>query len=312
MGSDLYDEQFGSIVKAGGSTEDAYWQVVMKDIEDAADLFKPIYDVSNGVDGYISVEVSPLLAHDAQATIDSAVSLHNTVNRPNVYIKIPATKECVPAIEAVIAKGISVNVTLVFSLQRYEEVMDAYISGLEKVEGDLSHISSVASFFVSRVDVLVDRKLEEIGSDEAQKLLGKAAVSQAKLAYQIFQKKFSGPQWEGLEKRGAKKQRLLFASTGTKNPKYPDTLYIHDLIGPETVNTMPDAAMFAFLEHGIVERTVDRDVADAQATYDAIERLGIHWKDVEKQLEDEGVASFKKSFESLMATLDQKAAALQN
>jgi transaldolase len=244
--------------------------------------------------------------------VASAKDLHAKVDRPNVYIKIPATVECVPAIEDVIAAGISVNVTLIFSDPRYEEVAEAYIAGLERAKGDLSKISSVASFFVSRVDTLVDKKLEALGTDEAKALLGKAAVAQSKLAYVIFNRVFSGPRWEALEKRGARKQRLLWASTGVKNPKYPDTLYIDSLIGPDTVNTMPDAAVAAFHDHGKVARTIDSNVDEALTIYNKVEELGIKWDDTKTQLEEEGVASFKQSFEDLLAELSRKASALVN
>ncbi|XP_024530953.1 uncharacterized protein LOC9663123 [Selaginella moellendorffii] len=305
--SDAYDPQFRQLVQGGSKVEDAYWQMVIKDIQDACDLFLGVFSSSKGEDGYVSVEVSPLLAHETDETLNAAKWLHKEVNRPNVYVKIPATAECVPSIRSAISLGISVNVTLIFSLPRYEAVIDAYLDGLEAREGDLSGVSSVASFFVSRVDTLVDKRLNEIGTDEALQLRGKAAVAQAALAFQLYEKKFSGPRWEALKKRGARKQRLLWASTSVKNPAYSDTLYIDTLIGPDTVNTMPGNALEAFVDHGTLARTLDSDVDGAQKIYDKIEALGIRWDDVGSLLEIEGVDSFKKSFEDLLVSLKLKA-----
>ncbi|XP_024366475.1 uncharacterized protein [Physcomitrium patens] len=309
-GSAEYDDQFRQCIKEGKNVEEAYWELVIKDIQDACDLFLPLYEKSAGGDGYISVEVSPLLANETQATIDSAKYLHKRVNRPNVLIKIPATLECIESIKQVIASSISVNVTLIFSLARYEKVIDAYIAGLEAVQGDLSKIASVASFFVSRVDSLVDKKLNAIGTKEALELKGKAANAQAALAFKLYQEKFSGPRWEALAKRGAQKQRVLWASTGVKDPSYPDTLYVNPLIGPDTVTTMPDGALNAFVDHGVVARTIDADLPGAERIYDKVEELGIRWEDVGNQLEHEGVASFKKSFTDLVQNLTAKADAL--
>lgn len=312
--SNAYDDQFRELIKAGnGSVEDAYWELVVKDIQDALDLFRPLYDESNGDDGYVSVEVSPSLAHDTDGTVKAAQWLHSHVNRPNVYIKIPATADCVPSIRTVIGEGISVNVTLIFSLPRYEAVIDAYIDGLEAAAEkgiDLAKISSVASFFVSRVDVLVDKKLEAVGTPDALALRGKAANAQAALAFKLYEEKFSGPRWEKLAAKGARKQRLLWASTGVKNPSYPDTLYITPLIGPDTVNTMPGNALDAFLDHGKVSRSIDADLEGAKKVYDKVEELGITWAGVGSLLEDEGVASFLKSFDDLIESLVQKAAVL--
>ncbi|NP_001150674.2 transaldolase 2 [Zea mays] len=310
--SSAYDDQFKQLISGGKDAESAYWELVIKDIQDACSLFEPIYDETDGADGYVSVEVSPRLANDTQGTVEAAKWLHKVVNRPNVYIKIPATAECVPSIREVIANGISVNVTLIFSIARYEAVIDAYLDGLEASGlSDLSRVTSVASFFVSRVDTLIDKMLEKIGTPEALALRGKAAVAQAKLANRLYQKKFSGPRWEALAKKGAKKQRLLWASTGVKNPAYPDTLYIDSLIGPDTVNTMPDQALHAFIDHGTVSRTVDANVSEAEGVYSALEKLGIDWGEVGKQLELEGVDSFKKSFDSLLVSLQEKGNSLK-
>ncbi|ERN06127.1 hypothetical protein AMTRI_Chr06g192660 [Amborella trichopoda] len=306
--SSAYDDQFRQLNEAGKDIESAYWELVIKDIQDACKLFEPIYDGTDGADGYVSVEVSPKLAHETEGTIEAAKWLYKVVDRPNVYIKIPATADCVPSIKEVISNGISVNVTLIFSLPRYEAVIDAYLDGLESSGlSDLSRVTSVASFFVSRVDTLIDKMLEKIGTPEALALRGKAAVAQATLAYKLYQEKFSGPRWESLVKKGAKKQRLLWASTSVKNPAYPDTLYVNPLIGPDTVSTMPDKALQAFLDHGVVSRTIDSNVEQAKAVYSALEKLGIDWSEVGSQLEDDGVSSFMKSFDSLLLTLQDKA-----
>lgn len=309
--SNAYDDQFRQLIEEGKGVEDAYWGLVVKDIQDACKLFHGIYKESNGEDGHVSVEVSPRLAHETDETVEAAKWLHKVVNEPNVHIKIPATADCVPAVKTVISLGISVNVTLIFSLPRYEAVIDAYLEGLEASGNlDLSKIASVASFFVSRVDTLVDKRLEEIGTEEALALRGKAALAQAALAYKLYQEKFSGPRWEALKSRGAQKQRLLWASTGVKNKAYPDTLYVSPLIGPDTVSTMPDAALEAFMDHGKVARTIDVDYVEAQRAYDKIEELGIHWADVGSLLEIEGVESFLKSFDDLLGSLEKKAAVL--
>ncbi|KAI8526743.1 hypothetical protein RHMOL_Rhmol12G0019700 [Rhododendron molle] len=310
--SNAYNEQFRELVQAGKDIESAYWELVVKDIQDACELFEPIYNETDGGDGYVSVEVSPRLADDTVGTVEAAKWLRKVVDRPNVYIKIPATAECVPSIKEVISLGISVNVTLIFSLARYEAVIDAYLDGLEASGlSDLSRVTSVASFFVSRVDTLVDKMLEKIGTPEALDLRGKAANAQAALAYKLYQKKFSGPRWEALVKKGAKKQRLLWASTSVKNPAYSDTLYVAPLIGPDTVSTMPDQALQAFIDHGAVSRTIDSNVSEAEGIYSALEKLGIDWGYVGSQLELEGVDSFKKSFDSLLDSLQEKANSLK-
>ncbi|KAL1550525.1 transaldolase [Salvia divinorum] len=310
--SSAYNDQFKKLVQSGLDIETSYWELVVKDIQDACKLFESIYDDTDGGDGYVSVEVSPLLAEDTENTIESAKWLHQWVNRRNVYIKIPATAPCIPSIKEVIANGISVNVTLIFSLARYEAVIDAYLDGLEASGlSDLSRVTSVASFFVSRVDSLVDKMLEKIGTPEALDLRGKAANAQAALAFQLYQKKFSGPRWEALAKKGAKKQRLLWASTSVKNPAYPDTLYVAPLVGPDTVSTMPDQALLAFIDHGTVSRTIDSNLSEAEGIYNALEKLGIDWGYVGSQLELEGVDSFKKSFDSLLDSLQEKANSLK-
>jgi len=310
--SDDYDDQFGELLGAGTSVEDAYWRMVTDDISEAVRVLRPVHDASDGVDGYVSVEVDPGLARDTEGTIASARGLHETIAEPNVLVKIPATAEGVPAIRAMIAEGRSINVTLIFSVERYAEVMEAYLSGLEAHAAagasDLSHVASVASFFISRVDTEVDHRLGAIGTDEALALRGKSAVAQAQLAYQRFLEVFSGPRWDALAAAGARVQRPLWASTSTKNPDYPDTLYVDTLIGPDTVNTLPEATLEAFDDHGTVERTVDADPAAAQAALDAVTAAGVDLDDVARTLESEGVAAFEKSFDDLLATLEAKAA----
>jgi transaldolase len=305
-----YDEQFGDLVAGGTTVADAYWQLVTADIEGALALLRPVYDSSDGVDGFVSVEVAPDLARDSAGTEAAARHLHTTIDEPNLFVKIPGTAEGLAPIQAMIAEGRSINVTLIFSLDRYAEVMEAYLAGLEAHEGDLSRIASVASFFVSRVDTEVDRRLEEIGTDAALALRGRAAVAQAQAAYQRFRETFRGPRWEALAARGARVQRPLWASTSTKNPAYPDTLYVDTLIGPDSVNTMPEDTIDAFLDHGIVARTIDADPAAAQATLDALGDVGVDLDDVGRVLEDQGVAAFAKSFDELIGALDAKAAEL--
>jgi transaldolase len=314
--SDDYDEQFASLLGSGSSVDDAYWRMVTDDISEALEVLRPVYDASDGVDGYVSVEVDPALASDTAGTIESARHLHEAIDAPNVLVKIPATAEGVPAIRTMLAEGRSINVTLIFSIERYAEVMEAYLAGLETYAAsgaeDLSKIASVASFFISRVDTEVDNRLEAIGTPEALALRGKVAVAQAQLAYQRFQEVFSGPRWEALAAKGARVQRPLWASTSTKNPEYPDTLYVDSLIGPDTVNTMPEATLDAFDDHGTVARTVDADLAGAQAVVEQATAAGVDFDDVARVLEDEGVAAFSKSFDELITTLEAKADAVRS
>jgi len=251
--------------------------------------------------------VAPSLARDTEGTIAAARHLNSTIAQPNLYVKIPGTAEGLPAIQQMISEKRSINVTLLFSIERYGEVIEAYLSGLEAAEGDLSDISSVASFFISRVDTEVDRRLDEVGTDAATALKGKAAVANGKIAYQLFLERFSGPRWEALEARGARKQRPLWASTSTKNKAYPDTLYVDELIGPDTVNTIPDATLDAFDDHGTVARTIDADVDEARAAIAGLADVGVDLDDVTRVLEDEGVAAFSKSFDELIGVLQAKA-----
>jgi len=309
--SDAYDEQFASIASAE-SVENAFWDMAIDDVTGACGVLTPLYHSSGGEDGFVSLEVAPSLATDTAGTIEAARNLHTRINLPNLMVKIPATAEGVPAIRQMISEGRNINVTLIFSLERYAAVMEAYISGLETFAaagGDLSTVHSVASFFVSRVDTEVDRRLEALG-DKAAGLAGKAAVAQAKMAYKLYSETFSGPRWAPLAAAGALAQRPLWASTSTKNKAYPDLLYVDNLIGPNTVNTMPNATVDAFLDHGTVAPTIDVGVDDAAKVLERLHDVGVDMADVSRQLEDEGVASFSKSFDELMASLHDKAAAL--
>jgi transaldolase len=313
--ADDYDEQFSSLVRSY-PIEDAYWALVVTDVVAALDLLAPLHDASGGEDGFVSIEVAPAIARDTEATATAARWLHRRIDRPNLFVKIPATVEGLPAVARMIAEGRSINITLIFGLDRYAEVIEAYLSGLEAHPGDLGGVHSVASFFVSRVDTEVDRRLEAVAAgahgaraQEAASLRGKAAVAQAKLAYQLFVERFSGERWERLRARGAHRQRPLWASTSTKNPAYPDLLYVDSLIGPHTVDTMPDATLAAFLDHGTVARTVDEGVDEARRTLERLGEVGIDMDDVAQVLENEGVASFAKSYDELSSTLSAKAGA---
>jgi len=309
-----YDDQFAELRASGASIDDSYWAMVTQDIHGACDVFSKVYDHSDGVDGYVSVEVDPSLAHDGPGTEQAARHLHETIDRRNLMVKIPATAEGVAPIEHMIAEGRCINVTLIFSLDRYAEVIEAYISGLERLArdpgADLSRVASVASFFISRVDTEVDKRLEAIGTGQALDLRGKAAVAQGKLAYELFVESFFGPRWDALAERGARVQRPLWASTSTKNDAYPDTLYVDELIGPRTVNTLPEATLEAFADHGTVVRRVDEDIDDARAVWLSLADVGVDMNDVAAQLEREGVASFATSFDELLAALEAKAAEL--
>jgi transaldolase len=309
-----YDEQFAQLRSGSRGIVDDYWSLVIRDIHSACDVFSKVYDHSNGVDGYVSVEVDPGLAHDGPGTQTAARELHERIDRRNLMVKIPGTEEGLAPIEEMIAEGRCINVTLIFSLDRYSRVIEAYLRGLERLaerpDADLSQVASVASFFISRVDSEVDRRLEAIGTDEALALRGRAAVAQGKLAYQLFLEAFSGPRWQALVDRGARVQRPLWASTSTKNDAYPDTLYVDELIGPDTVNTLPDGTLEAFADHGTLARRVDADVDQAREVWSGLERVGVDMDDVAAQLEREGVSSFQKSFDELITALESKADSL--
>jgi transaldolase len=303
-----YDEQIRELVKEGKNAGEIFDELAIKDIQEAADLFRPIYDSTNGKDGYISLEVSPVLAHDTDGTIKAARYYYERVNRPNLMIKIPATPEGIPAITATIASGINVNVTLIFSLDAYENVAYAYIEGLEKLAENgskpVSQIASVASFFVSRVDTLVDKLLEQKGAPE--ELKGKAAIANSRLAYERFEQIFSTERWQKLEAQGAKKQRMLWASTSTKNPSYRDVIYVEELVGPETVDTMPPQTVVAFADHGQVTLTVNQDYDKARELVKQLETYGITMEAVTDQLLAEGVKSFADSYKQLLDGVESK------
>ena len=305
MASADYDEELARLTRSGASVEEAYWQLVGSDISAAADLLSGVHESSGGVDGWVSVEVSPALAHDTEGTIEAARELSRNLALDNLYVKVPATAEGIEAIRVLTSEGIPVNVTLIFGLERYADVIEAYLSGLEAHKGTLSHISSVGSFFISRVDTEVDRRLTEVGTDDALDLLGTAAITQGKLAYQLAMTAFSGSRWDALEERGAKLQRPLWASTSTKNPDYPDTYYVDSLIGPNTVNTLPEATLEAFDDHGNLVSTLD---ASPEADQKRWEQLGelVDLDEVSAKLEAEGVASFATSFDDVLATLAER------
>ncbi len=314
QGSPDYDEQFSELAADEHPVIDDYWAMVLADIHGACDVFSRVYDESDGVDGYVSVEVDPGLANDGPGTEAAARDLHERLNRRNLMVKIPATEAGLAPIQQMISEGRNINVTLIFSLERHAAVMEAYIAGLESLaadpDADLSRVASVASFFISRVDVEVDRRLEAIGTDEALALRGKAGLAQGQLAYRMFTEVFSGPRWEALAARGARVQRPLWASTGTKNPEYSDVLYVDNLIGPDTVNTLPEATLEAFADHGVVERTVDQNYEEADRVWQGLADVGVDMDDVSAQLEREGVDSFIKSFDELIGALETKAAEL--
>jgi transaldolase len=312
-----YDDQFRALMR-DHSVEAAYWEMATTDIRNALDMLRPLYDESDGEDGFVSLEVSPALAHDTEGTVRDARTFHDSIAQPNLFVKVPATREGVPAIQTLIGEGRSINVTLIFGLDRYDEVMEAYLRGLEALaaagrDAELPRVASVASFFVSRVDTEVDRRLEALaGGDKGDPailgLRGTGAVAQAQTAYQHFHRTFAGERWEALRAKGARVQRPLWASTSTKNASYPDLLYVDNLIGPATVNTMPDATLRAFEDHGTLKRAVDADPDAALAALDRLRAVGIDMEDVEQTLEDEGVHSFAKSFDEVLQLLTDKAA----
>ena len=311
-GSTDYDEAMVRLVRQGRRPEDMLWDLMVEDIQAAADVFRPEFDRTHGADGFVSIEVSPAVAKSTKRTIAMAQELHDRSNRPNVMVKIPATKPGLPAIREMIGRGVNINVTLIFGVERYTEVVDAFMSGLEDLKrkgGDLSRVASVASFFVSRVDAKVDPLLE--GRPGGEKLQGHIAIDNSKLAYHRFQELHSGPRWEALKKAGAKPQRCLWASTSTKNPKYPDTYYVEELIGPQTVDTVPPATLAAFREHGEVSRSLDQHVDASRRRLKQLEELGISLDKVTEELEVEGVDLFAKSFESLIKALREQSKAIK-
>jgi len=305
-GSSDYDDDIKKLVSEGKSVDEIYESIVMDDIANAADVLRPVYDSTDGLDGYVSLEVNPKLAYNTNGTISEAKRLFSALNRPNVFIKVPATSEGVPAIEELIGEGVNINVTLIFSISHYEAIAEAYIAGLErrlKAGKDISKIASVASFFVSRIDSFVDPLLKQANRGD---LLGKTAIAYAKMVYVRFKEIFCGERWEKLSKNGARVQRPLWGSTSTKNPDYPDTIYVDNLIGPNTVNTVPTNTLNAFIDHGIVSSTLESNIDNAKAVLDEVSKIGIDLNDVTEKLQAKGVELFAESFDMLMDSIAKK------
>jgi transaldolase len=304
---DAYEQQLHEL-DAGLAIKDVFWALAEQDIREACDLFRAVWDGGSGRDGYVSLEVDPGLAYDTLATFREAMRLHEAVDRPNLMVKIPATKPGLAAIEDVISKGRSINVTLIFSLERYEQVAESYIRGLERLVaegGNPASVASVASFFVSRIDTEADKRLDEIGG-EATALKGKLAIANARLAYQSYKQIFAGPRWEYLQSKGATPQRVLWASTSVKNPDYRDTLYVEELIGPDTVNTMPEETIKDFQDHGKPRARLESELDQARKVFDDLAAAGVDYKDVTDTLEREGVEKFAGAFAELLDALEQK------
>jgi transaldolase len=296
-----YDDQLREILDEEDDLKEIFFRLAFDDIREACDLMRSAWDRTEGLDGYVSLEVDPTLANDTDATIEQAQRFHDTVDRPNLYVKIPATREGLPAIEEMISRGRNINVTLTFSLERYVEVAEAYIRGVERLVeagGDPSKVVSVASFFVSRVDTETDKRLDAIGGHDHLK--GRLAIANAKLAYQRYKEIFAGPRWEPLKAKGATPQRCLWASTSTKNPEYRDVMYVEELIGPETVDTMPKETIEAFQDHGVVRLTLEEGLDEARRLFEELAAAGIDYDDVTRVLEEEGVQKFADSFRELL------------
>jgi transaldolase len=315
-----YDDQLAAAADEGLSSWELFELVETTDVRDACDLFAGVFSSTRGADGYVSIEVSPGVSNSADDTIEEARRLWKTVDRPNVMVKVPGTEQGAVAVRRLIAGGINVNITLLFAIEAHERVIEAYMAGLEdrvKADEPIDGLASVASFFVSRVDTEIDKRLDSLAAkaspaeqERLRMLKGRAAIANAKLAYRLFREKFSGPRWEALASRGARVQRPLWASTSTKNPEYRDVMYVEELIGPDTVNTMPPATIAAFADHGVVERTVDRRLGAAEGLLEEIEAAGIPMRDVTDRLLTEGIASFQKSFDELIAGLETKVGSL--
>jgi transaldolase len=313
-GSAFYDEQGADLALRGLDVEEAVRMITTYDVRWACDVFAPVYEASNGIDGRVSIEVDPRLAHDTDRTIAEARQLWWLVDRPNLFIKIPATKAGLPAIAQCIAEGISINVTLIFSLERYGEVMEAFLDGLERARAagrDLSRLTSVASFFVSRVDTEIDKRLDKIGTDDAKALKGKAAIANARLAYQLYEEVFGTERWASLAGAGGQAQRPLWASTGVKDPAYDDTMYVVDLIAPGVVNTMPEATLNAVADHGVITGdTIRPRYADAKQVLDDVAAIGIDYDDVVELLEVEAVDKFDVAWKELLESTKSELARL--
>jgi len=315
-----YDEQLTSAADEGLSSWELFELVETTDVRDACDLFAGVFSSTRGADGYVSIEVSPGVSNNAEDTVEEALRLWKTVDRPNVMVKVPGTEEGAKAVRRLIASGVNVNITLLFGLAAHERVIDAYMAGLEdriKANQPIDGLASVASFFVSRVDTEIDKRLDALAAqappaekERLRLLKGRAAIANAKLAYRLFRQKFAGPRWEALAAQGARLQRPLWASTSTKNPEYRDVMYVEELIGPDTVDTMPPATIAAFADHGVVDRTVDRRIAAAEGLLKEIEAAGISLREVTDKLLADGIASFQKSFDELIAGLESKVGSL--
>jgi transaldolase len=306
-GGSAYDEQLRELAAEGRDAGESFWALAEQDIAEACDLFAPVWEASARRDGYVSLEVDPRLAYDTLMTYREAIRLHDALQRPNLMVKIPGTRPGLAAVEDVIAKGRSINVTLIFSLRRYAEVAESYVRGIERLiaaGGDPRAVASVASFFVSRIDTEADRRLDEIGGHD--ELKGKLAIANARLAYHHYQEVFAGPRWEYLAAKGATPQRVLWASTSTKNPAYPDVMYVEELIGPDTVDTMPEETIIAYQDHGEPRDRLQGGLEEARRVLDELELAGVDYDDVTETLEREGVEKFSLSFEDLMQALSAK------
>jgi transaldolase len=318
--SNAYDDQIVSAEEDGLTSWELFELLETTDVRDACDSFAGVYSSTRGADGYVSIEISPGVSHNADAAVEEARRLWKTVDRPNVMVKVPGTVEGAVAVRRLIAEGINVNITLLFAIEAHDRVIEAYMAGLEdrvKARQPIDGLASVASFFVSRVDTEIDKRLDAMiakaqpaEKERLQLLRGRAAIANAKLAYRLFRQKFSGPRWEALAKQGARVQRPLWASTSTKNPAYRDVMYVEELIGPDTVDTMPPATIEAFADHGVVEKTVDKRVAVAEGLLKEIEAVGISVREVTEKLLVDGIASFQKSFDELIAGLESKIGSL--
>ncbi len=310
---DWYDEQLREVLAGVDDDKEVFYRLAVRDIQAACDVLRPVWDGGKGQDGYVSMEVDPDLAYERDATIEEAMRLKEWIDRPNLLVKIPATEPGLEAIEECIARGNAINVTLIFSLARHEAVAEAYIRGLERLVesgGDPKTVASVASFFVSRVDTEADKRLEAIGTERALSLRGKLAIANAKLAYQNYKRIFSGERWEQLAAAGATRQRCLWASTSTKNPDYRDVMYVEELIGRETVNTMPRETIEGFQDHGVVAETLERDIEAAERLFEELAEVGVDYDDVSETLEREGVQKFSDSFRELLDGVGAKRAEL--
>ena len=318
--SNAYDEQIVAAEEEGLTSWELFELLETTDVRDACDAFAGVYSTTRGADGYVSIEISPGVSHDAEAAVEEGRRLWKTVDRPNVMVKVPGTREGAVAVRRLIAEGINVNITLLFAIEAHERVIEAYMGGLEdrvKARQPIDGLASVASFFVSRVDTEIDKRLDALiakaspaEKERLQLLKGRAAIANAKLAYRLFQQKFAGPRWEALAKEGARVQRPLWASTSTKNPAYRDVMYVEELIGPDTVDTMPPATIDAFKDHGVVATAVDKKVSVAEGLLKEIEALGISVREVTEKLLVDGIASFQKSFDELIAGLESKIGSL--